>query len=178
MRNLIMVCLAVILPGLIANSAQTKEAMLDGIVRAMAEKEPEWQGGKVHSMPGTPDPDRPQGTVHDFEWKRKDRTATLARLHIFYGDSKEDAVRMLDWSQMMLSINESEPLENIGERAYQYAKNGNSWLTFRKGNVFAQVNVSLVDLRTADKAALHMLDLTVEARETAKRFAQHVANQI
>ena len=173
-----MVCLAVILPGLTANSAQTKEAMLDGVVRAIAENEPEWQGGKVHSMPGTPDPDRFRGTLHDFEWKRKDRTATQATLHIFYGDSEEDAERMLEWSQMILSVNESEPLENIGERAYQYAKNGNSWITFRKGKIFADISVSLVDLRTADKAALHMLDLTVEARETAKRFAQHVANQI
>jgi len=108
-----MVCLAVILPGLIANSAQTKEAVLDGIVRAIAEKEPEWQGGKVHSMPGTPDPDRFRGTLHDFEWKRKDRTATLATLQIFYGDSEEDAVRMLEWSQMILSVNESEPLASF-----------------------------------------------------------------
>ena len=69
-------------------------------------------------------------------------------------------------------------LENIGERAYQYAKNGNSWITFRKGKIFADISVSLVDLRYADKASLPMLDLTVEARETAKTFAQHVANQI
>src|SRR5205809_6493642 len=94
---------------------------------------------KVHSMPGTPDPDRFRGTLHDFEWKRKDRTATLATLQIFYGDSEEDAVRMLEWSQMILSVNESEPLENIGERAYQYAKNGNSWITFPKGKIVADI---------------------------------------
>jgi hypothetical protein len=174
MKSLIIIFLLVLLYGSTLVSAQNSQTFLDNITRVIIEKEPDWQGGKINSPVGTPGPDTPRGSRHDFEWRRKDQTI---HLHILYGDSDEDAVKQLEWSQR-LQINESKPLEGIGEQAYQHAKYGCAWITFRKGNVFAQIIVGLIDIRTDDKTSPEMARLTEEALEIAKRFAVRTADQI
>jgi len=73
-------------------------------------------------------------------------------IFILYGESKRDAERALALSQQ-LQINESKPVGGIGEQAYELAKEGFAWITFRKASVYAQVNVGIQSTSQTNDAA-------------------------
>ena len=155
--------------------AQGWDVLLSNIEREIRKTEPEWQGGRDNSPVGIPGPDSPRGTSRHCSWERHQQ---IVRATVFYGDTKQDAVRTLEQSQQLLQINASRPLEGMGEQAYQYADGGGAWITFRKASVFVYVVVSVIDPRKLERNSPEASRLTAEALEIAKRFAQHIAEQI
>jgi hypothetical protein len=85
---------------------------------------------------------------YTFNCTRKGAQTNEVFGSIYVLDSKQDAVKMLVRSQMMLQVNASKPQYGIGEQAYGYMGHGSAWITLRNGNIFAQVNVGVVDPRT------------------------------
>src|SRR5438045_731639 len=172
MKKLMFTCIALMLllcPCTLAGS-QDETDLIRNIERVIKEKEPDWSCKKSPS--GERGPDSPHGTFYNFECKHEQQTVFWT---IFFGDSKEDAVKMLEWSQMMLQINASKPQDGIGEQAYVYAGHGSAWITFRKENIFGQVNVGIIDPRKVADPSPEMDAFTNQALEIARRFAQDLA---
>ena len=174
MKIFISICVALCLfPSVIASAGfQDKAKLQQDIERSLKTNEPEWHCKKI-----IPEGELPAGArdvSYRFECRYKDQEKTQVRGYIYVLLSREEAVKMLDRSQMMLQVNASKPQYGIGEQAYGYAGPGVAWITFRKGNVFAQVNVS-VGLRSVIEAQLDVQDVTIQAFEIAKRFAFYLA---
>jgi hypothetical protein len=148
--------------------AQDESNLTRNIERILKEKE---LYVKQNGPSGEPGPGSPHGTFYNFTCKHQQQTLSGS---IFFGDSKQDAVKMLERSQLMLQ-NASKPQDGIGEQAYAYAGHGSAWITFRKGNVFAQVSVGVVDSRTVGDPSLEMDAFTKQAFDIAKKFALDLA---
>jgi hypothetical protein len=151
--------------------AQDESNLRRNIERILKEKEPEWLC-KQNVPSGEPGPASPHGTFYNFTCKHQQQTVSGS---IFFGDSKQDAVKMLERSQLMLQINASKPQDGIGEQAYAYTGHGSAWITFRKGNVFGQLDVGVVDSRTVGGPSLEMDAFTKQAFDIAKKFALDLA---
>ncbi|HEX8775676.1 MAG TPA: hypothetical protein VF735_19045 [Pyrinomonadaceae bacterium] len=154
---------------------QDQKDVLGDIERAITSNGSDWDCTRLYESVGVPAKDAPRGVSYHFQCKRRKQ---IIHGEIFYGESKREAVRMLEWSQSILQINESKALEGVGDGAYRYAKNGAAWITFCKANVFGQLNVSLVDPRKVDADAPETEGYTTEAAEVAHWFAQQIAEQI
>jgi hypothetical protein len=152
--------------------AQSKsDEVIANIEQAMKEMEPEWRCSSVSTPQGEPGPDSPRGTKYLFRCQRKTVELTIFML---YGEAKRDAERALALSQR-LQINESKPVEGIGEQAYQLAKERFAWITFRKAKVYAQVNVATRNASQSDgPSATKPNDLIEAARLFAKLVAHHI----
>lgn len=150
--------------------AQSTNEAISKFERTLDEKESQWQCQKGRD-PGEPGENSPRGTRYSFTCRREQQTILGS---ILFGDSKGEAVKMLEFSQQMLAINASKPVAGIGEQAYEYAGRGSAWITFRDGKIFGQVNVSIVDARKVLDHSPEMHPFTKEALEIAKRFVQHI----
>jgi hypothetical protein len=157
-----------------AGKAQTKPEVITNVERAVKEMEPEWHCVGVPTPSGVPGPDSPRGTKYLFRCQQ--RTVVLT-VFILYGESKRDAEKALDRSQR-LQINESKPVDGIGEQAYQLAKERFAWITFRKANVYAQVNVGVLNGPRTDSASEMELVTADTLFEAAKLFARLVAGSV
>jgi hypothetical protein len=155
--------------------AQSKsDEVIANVERAMKEMEPEWSCLRVSTPQGEPGPDSPRGTSYQFRCQQKTVALTV---FIFYGEARRDAEKSLALSQQ-LQINESKPLEGIGEQAYQLAKERFAWITFRKASVFTQVNVGIRRTSETD-GPLETESVSGNALiEAARLFAQLVARLI
>jgi cytochrome c556 len=154
-----------------AVKAQSKPEVITNIERAVKEMEPEWHCVSEYTPSGEPGSETPRGTKYLFSCQRSTMVLTM---FIFRGESKQDAEKMLAWSQR-LQVNESKPLDGLGEQAYQLAKERFAWITFRKANVFTQINVSVLN-STKTHSASEMEPLTADALfEAAESFAHLVA---
>ena len=96
---------------------------------------------------------------------------------MLYGESKRDAERALALSQR-LQINESKPVEGIGEQAYELAKERFAWITFRKANVYAQVNVATRSASQSDGPLATKSVIGNDLIEAARLFAELVVQHI
>jgi hypothetical protein len=166
------IALALVILAFTVAHAQDPNDLMRNIEGALKERDPDWVCKKSPS--GEPGPDSPHGTNYNFVCTR-DQQSVMAT--IFLGDSKEDAVKLLELSQWGLQINTSKPQEGIGEQAYAYSGHGFAWVTFRKANVFAQVSVSLIDPRKVPGPSPEIDALTNQAWEIAKRLALNLAQQ-
>src|SRR5215213_3143170 len=146
--------------------------VLSDIELAIKNTEMQWDCTGLHQSIGVPAKDAPRGVSYHSQCKRQEQ---IIHVDIFYGESKREAVKMFRWSQQILQLNQSKPIEGVGDGAYHYAKNGAAWITFCKANVFGQLNVSIVDPRKVDAAAPEMEGYTKEASEVARRFARQIA---
>ena len=175
MKLLISICVAIALaPWILAPAgAQDKAEFQQSIERILKEKEPGWLCKK--SIPeGEPGPDSPR-VYYNFQCKNLGQEANQVNGSIYVLKSKQEAITMLDRSQMMLQINASKPQDGLGDQAYAYARHGNAWITFRKGNVFGQVDVSIIDPHTAADPSSAMDALTNQAFDIARKFALDLA---
>ena len=153
--------------------AQDKAQLQQDIERTLKANEPDWICKKAtpegESGPGS------HSVFYNFQCRYKGQQLNQVSGAIYVLNSKPDALKMLDRSQMMLQINESKPQYGIGEQAYGYAGHGSAWITFRNGNVFGQVNVGVIDPRTVVNPSPEMDAYTNQAFEVAKRFAFYLA---
>ena len=174
MKKLILSGIAVALVLVTFTSASVQDAndLMRNIEGALKERDPDWMCKK--SPAGEPGSDSPHGTFYNFVCTREQQSVLAS---IFFGDSKQDAVKLLERSQQMLQLNASKPQEGIGEQAFAYAGHGFAWVTFRKANVFAQVSVSLIDPRKVAGPSPEIDAFTNQAWEIAKRLAQDLAQQ-
>lgn len=167
--------LAVVLCCFGTTRAQGKsEEIVANIERAIKEMEPEWRCSNVYTPQGEPGPDSPRGTKYRFRCQRKTVELTI---FILYGESKGDAERALTFSQR-LQINESKPVEGIGEQAYLLSKERFAWITLRKANVFAQVNVATRIAAQTDGPLKTKSVTGNDLIEAARLFAQLVIHHI
>ena len=155
--------------------AQNSTEFLKKLERYIGDKEPDWKMERQRRDEGIPGPNMPHGVRRHYHLTSGGRTVWV---YIFFGATRQGAVRELEQSQRMLSINASRPVKGLGEEAYQYAKHGGSWLTFRKSNVMAKVSIYLVDWRTVDIHTANLEAETREALEIARKFAKHIARVI
>jgi hypothetical protein len=175
MNLLISICVAIALLPCILTPAgiQDKTELQQSIERILKEKEPGWLCKK--SIPeGEPGPGSPS-VVYTFQCRYGEQQAKQVTGSIYVLNSKQDAITMLDRSQMMLQKNSSKPQDGIGEQAYAYAGHGSAWITFRKGNVFAQLDVGIIDSRTVADPSPEMDAFTNQAFDIAKKFALDLA---
>jgi hypothetical protein len=175
MKIMIFVSVALVLAACLVGSsrAQDKTQLQQNIERALKANEPDWNCQK--STPeGEPGPESPR-VFYNFQCRYKGQQLNQLSGAIYVLDSKQDAVKMLDRSQMMLQINESKPQYGIGEQAYGYEGHGSAWITFRNGTVFGQVNVGVIDPRTVANPSAEMDAYTNQALDIAKRFAFYLA---
>jgi hypothetical protein len=109
-------------------------------------------------------------------------------IFMLYGETKRDAEKALALSQN-LQVNESKPVEGIGEQGYQLAKERFAWITFRKASVFVQINAGIKNFRDAVRDSPLRAGPTHDPSETqsisannlidaAKLFARLVADHI
>ena len=166
------IALALVLVTFTSGRAQDANDLMRNIEGALKERDPDWVCKK--SPTGEPGPDSPHGTKFNFVCTREEQSVVAS---IFFGDSKQDAAKMLERSQQMLQVNASKPQEGIGEQAYAYSGHGFAWVTFRKANVFAKVSVSLIDPRKVAGPSPEIDAITNQAREIAKRLAQDLVQQ-
>jgi len=167
--------LAVVLYCFGTTRAQSKsDEVIANIEQALKEMEPEWRSSSVSIPQGEPGPNSPRGTKYLFRCQRKTMQLTI---FILYGESKRDAERALALSQQ-LQINESKPVGGIGEQAYELAKEGFAWITFRKASVYAQVNVGIQSTSQTNDAAATESVVVNDFIEAARLFAQIVAHYI
>ena len=153
--------------------AQDKEKLQQNVERTFKTHEPDWVC-KKSTPEGDPTTQSPN-VFFNFQCKYKGQQLNQVSGSVYILPSKEEAVKMLDRSQMMLQVNKSKPLYAIGEQAYWYAGHGAAWITFRSGTVFGQVNVGVVDPRTVADPSPEMDAFTNDALEIAKRFAFYLA---
>lgn len=117
------------------------EQVIANIGQMLRERVPEFNCVKHHTPQGDPGPESPRGTMYSFKCQQK---SVAVRIHILYGESKRDAEKALQGSQR-LAINQSKRVEGYGEEAFELSEERFAWLTFRKGNVFAQIHVDIRD---------------------------------
>jgi hypothetical protein len=121
------------------------DEMIANLELAMKAMEPEWRCVREYLPQGEPGPpESPRGTKYYFRCQHKGMTLFI---NIFYGETKRDAEKVLDLSQELLQVNESKPLEGIGEQGYQLPEERFAWITFRKASVFVQIDA---DIRSFD----------------------------
>ena len=149
--------------------AQDKKQLQQNVERTFKTHEPDWLCEK--STPEGESTAESPKVFYNFQCKYKGQQLNQVSGSVYVLSSKQDAVKMLDRSQMMLQVNKSKPLYEIGEQAYWYAGHGSAWITFRNGTVFGQVSVGVVDSRTVADPSPEMDAFTNEAFEIAKRFA-------
>lgn len=167
--------LAVVLCWVGATRAQSKsDEVIANIERAMKENEPEWRCSSVSTPQGEPGPDSPRGTKYQFRCQQKTVALTI---FIFYGEARRDAEKALILSQR-LQINESRPVEGIGEQAYELAKERFAWITFRKASVFVQVNAAVQSASETDGPSETESVRGGSLIEAARLFAQLVARYV
>jgi hypothetical protein len=142
--------------------------------RAMKAMEPAWRCVSVAIPQGEPGPDSPRGTKYQFRCHR--RSVTIA-IFILYGESKQDAEKALTFSQR-LQVNDSRPVEGIGEQAYELARDSFAWITFRNGNVYGQVNVGITNARETDDTSENQSITANALVDAAKLFARLVVEHI
>ena len=177
--TIVLTVLAVVLYCFGTTRAQSKshEAVAN-IEQAMKEMEPTWRCLSVPTPQGEPGPDSRGGTKYLFKCQQRTVVVTV---FILYGESKRDAEKTLDRSQR-LQVNESKPVDGIGEQAYQLSKENFAWITFRKANVFTQVSVGVLNETKTDSTS--EIDLvTADTLFDAARFfaclvAEYIANHI
>jgi hypothetical protein len=175
MKKFISICitLALLLFLLKTIPAQNKAQLQQTIERTLKANEPDWIC-KKNIPEGEPGPDSPR-VFYNFSCSYKGQQMNQVTGSIYVLNSKQDAVKMLDHSQMTLQINASKPQYGIGEQAYGYAGHGSAWITFRNGNIFGQVNAGVVDPRTVADPSPEMDAFTNQAFDVAKRFAFYLA---
>jgi hypothetical protein len=175
MKLLTSICVGIaLLPSILTPAGpQDKTELQHSIERILKENEPGWLCKKnmPEGDPGTSSP----GVSYTFDCRYKEQQANQVTGSIVVLNSKQDAITMLDRSQMMLQVNASKPQDGIGEQAYAYAGHGSAWVTFRKGNVFGQINVGIIDPRTVADPSPEMDVFTKEAFEVARKFAFDLA---
>jgi|ERR1051325_10056891 hypothetical protein len=153
--------------------AQDKPQLQQDIERTLKANEPDWLC-KKNTPEGEPGPDSPR-VFYTFDCRYKGQQTNQVFGSIYVLNSKQDAEKMLDRSQMTLQVNESKPQYGIGEQAYGYTGHASAWITFRNGNIFGQVNVGLVDPRTVANPSPEMDALTSKAFDIARRFSLYLA---
>ena len=163
------------------------DEVIANLEQAMNAMKPEWRCVREYLPQGEPGPpESPRGTKYYFRCQHKGMALSI---FIFYGETKRDAEKMLDLSQELLQVNESKPLEGIGEQGYHLAKERSAWITFRKASVFVQINVHNPNFRDALRDSPLRTGPTPDPSETqsvsantlidaAKVFARLVADQI
>ena len=178
MNILISVCAVIaLLPYLLTpvhaqDKAQDKEQLQQNVERTFKTNDPDWL---CKSTPEGESTTESFKVFYNFQCKYKGQQLNQVSGSVYVLPSKQDAVNMLDRSQMMLQVNNSKPLYGTGEQAYWYAGQGSAWITFRSGTVFGQVSVGVVDSRTVADPSPEMDAFTNDAFEIAKRFAFYLA---
>jgi hypothetical protein len=179
MKKIIGAFLLLVLSGQLCASARSEPDFLQRIEAAIQENEPAWIGGRdrldERRNQGTPAPEMPRGMQYSFGWKRGEQTI---RAYIFYGDTRQDATQKLDWSQKVLQINISKPLDGVGEQAYLAVGNGWSWVQVRKGKVFVYLTVYLAAPRQLRGSPAEAKRIGAEAAGIAVRFSKLLVDQI
>jgi hypothetical protein len=144
------------------------------IEQAMKGLEPEWRCVSVHTPQGEPGPHSPRGTKYLFRCHRRSVSVDIMILN---GESKRDAEKALIFSQR-LQINESMPLEGIGEQAYELAKDSFAWITFRNGNVYGHVSVGILNNRETEEIPGNQSITAHDLIDAAKLFARLVVEHL
>jgi len=155
----------------VSAGAQDRESLERKIERLLRDKEPDWLCEK--SLPEGESGAGSPRVYFNFVCRCREQQLNGS---VYVLSSQQDAVDMLDRSQMMLQINKSKPLAGIGEQAFGYAEDGAAWITFRNANTFGQVDASAIRSGTTAAQSSEKEVLTRLAFDIAERFAQHLAH--
>lgn len=182
MKKLMIVFAALIIMGCVQTRviAQNGVSVIWEIERILKDKETQWQGVRLTLPAGVRSPICPAhaacGSGHTFRWKRDKQVVSIS---IFIGDSKQEAVRELERSEFHQNSPPGDPMEGLGEQAYQHVFDGHSWVTFRKSNVTVTVDAYIcASPKLAYKYSAEAVWCKAKALTVATRFAQEIAEQI
>jgi len=93
---------------------------------------------------------------------------------VYYLASQDDAARRLRMLRDTIPIGPGNAVDNLGDEAYSW---GTGAIRFRKANIVIVIYASALDL-SADTKSADLIKLERSWLKIAKRFAEHVAEQI
>ena len=152
-----------------ADKVSVKKAdHIDGLIQrniehAIKEKETEW--ALAYRYP------RPDDSSIDLIWTSGRQKVNVS---VYYLASQDDAARMLRLLRVTIPIGSGNAVENLGDEAYSW---GTGAIRFRKANIVIVIYASLLDF-SADTKSADLIKLQRSGLKIAKRFAEHVAEQI
>jgi hypothetical protein len=133
------VCWLFILSAPLTQAAEPNAALLGRIDAAFEQHRDGWDCRPFRATGGMrPDNVQPRGRDYYSECTRGDGRISIG---LFVGESPQDAARRLELSQLVLEVNRSRPMTDVGERGYEDQTGLGAWITFRQDVVFAQVSV-------------------------------------
>jgi hypothetical protein len=133
------------------------------IEHAIQEKESQW--ALANRYP------RPDDSSIDLIWTSGRQKVNVS---LFYLASQDDAARKLQLLRDAVPIGSGNAVENLGDEAYSW---GTGAIRFRKTNVVIVIYASGLDL-SADAKSADLKKPEKPGLKLAKRFAEHVAEQI
>jgi len=152
-----------------ADKVSVKKAdHIDGLIQrniehAIKEKETEWALANRYPIP--------DDSSIDLIWTSGRQKVNVS---VYYLASQDDAARMLRLLRVTIPIGSGNAVENLGDEAYSW---GTGTIRFRKANIVIVIYASVLDL-SADTKAADLIKLERSWLKIAKRFAEHVAEQI
>jgi hypothetical protein len=158
----------------IGKAQTTRDEVMTKIEHALTQTHQSWQCLAVHTPQGEPGPESPKGTKYQFGCQQGN---LAVQVFIFYGETSVDAEKTLANSQR-LEVNVSKEVEGIGEKGYELVQDRYAWITFRKANVYCQVNVGIQNPSKTGGPFADKSDSREVVRDAARRFARLVVNQI
>jgi hypothetical protein len=173
------VCLVAIVLVFAALSATSVRAQADAaadavaeIDRVLAKREAKWQCAPLAKTATATAPRAPRGTYYQLRCRRRELIVVAL---IFFAESEQDATRRLERSLTDPQVFQGAPmpLAGLGEQAYEQRRSGAASVAFRRGPLFAQINVGVAP--SENPAPRDKLEkATSEAAKTARRFAAHL----
>ena len=138
------------------------ELIQRNIEHAIKEKEPEWALAYRYPVP--------DNSSIDLIWISGRQKVNVC---LFFLASQDDAARRLRMMRDTVQSGRGNPVENLGDEAYSWGE----VIRFRKSNVVVMMYASDLDLDEHPKPA-DLMKLNESGTKIAKRFAEHVAEQI
>jgi hypothetical protein len=141
---------------------------IDGLIQrniehAIKEKETEWTLANRYPMT--------DGSSIVLIWTSGKQKVNAS---VFFLASQDDAARSLRSLRDTIPIGPGNAVDNLGDEAYSW---GTGAIRFRKANIVIVIYASALDL-SADTKSADLIKLERSWLKIAKRFAEHVAEQI
>ena len=133
------------------------------IEHAIKEKENEWALANRYPMP--------DDSSIDLIWTSGRQKVNVS---VYYLASQDDAARRLRLLRDTIPIGPGNAVENLGDEAYSW---GTGAIRFRKANIVVVIYASALEV-SADAKSADLMKLERSGLKIAKRFAEHVAEQI
>lgn len=133
------------------------------IEHAIKEKETQWDLANRYP--------RPDDSSIDLIWTCGRQKVNVS---VYYLASQDDAERKLRFLRDTIPIGSGNAVANLGDEAYSW---GTGAIRFRKSNIVIVIYASALDL-SADAKSADLMKLERSGLKIAKRFAEHVAEQI